>query len=193
MEENNEKEEQRAGRNKSTQIVKAYINGSEFRRKFDLITASKDVNRLLYQVAKKMLFHRTGTEYEDMYWIDPIQCRIVAKEINEQEEQTISYSDAIKTIIIANPGLITIHSHPEGTPPSIDDLNSNYVNKYSLGIVVGHGGQIYIYSSNEYINPIYFEISVAEYIQQGYNESEARVKAIESCMQTNDIYFEEVR
>ncbi len=66
----NEVEFQRTGRNKSTQIDNGYINGGEYRKKFDSLSDSKELNRLVYQLAKKMLEHRAGTEYEDMYWID---------------------------------------------------------------------------------------------------------------------------
>ena len=188
-----EKEEQRSGRNKPTQIVKSYIDSGVYRRKFDEITNNPELNRVLYKLSKKMLFHRSGTEFEDMYWIEPNSIRIVAKEIDCSEKQTIIYSEATKRIVEEFEGLVTIHSHPEGTPPSINDFNSNFLNNYSLGIVVGHGGQIHIYSSEEYISPDYFDIKVAEYFLQGYNQAKAREKAIEYCMQTREIFYKEVQ
>lgn len=45
---NNEKEEQRYGRNKSTLVDKSYISGGEYRRKFDKITDDNELSRLLY-------------------------------------------------------------------------------------------------------------------------------------------------
>ncbi|MEE1150325.1 MAG: hypothetical protein UH242_05155, partial [Methanobrevibacter sp.] len=33
-----------------------------------------------YQLSKKMLEHRSGTEYEDMYWIDPQSIAVIAEE-----------------------------------------------------------------------------------------------------------------
>ncbi len=47
-----ENEEQRTGRNKKTAIDRAYIEGREYRNKFDLLTESKELNRLLYRIAK---------------------------------------------------------------------------------------------------------------------------------------------
>ena len=67
---NNSKEEQRYGRNKNTVINHAYINSGEYRKKFDKISDNKKLNKLLYQLAKAMLEHRSGTLYEDMYWVD---------------------------------------------------------------------------------------------------------------------------
>ena len=64
----NEKfENQRRGRNKNTQIKYSYINSGAYRKKFDLISDNDKLNRVLYKIAKKMLKHRTGTLYEDMY------------------------------------------------------------------------------------------------------------------------------
>lgn len=47
-----EKEAQREGRNKETTINKSYIESGEYRKKFDLITNDRELNRLLYNCAK---------------------------------------------------------------------------------------------------------------------------------------------
>lgn len=89
----NEVEFQRTGRNKSTQVNNGYINGGEYRKKFDSLSDSKELNRLVYQLAKKMLEHRAGTEYEDMYWIDLDTLTVVAKKLN------LGYNDCEARII----------------------------------------------------------------------------------------------
>ena len=61
---------QRYGRNKSTLVDSKYISSGEYRKKFDKITNNTELSRLLYSKAKEMLMHRSGTLYEDMYWID---------------------------------------------------------------------------------------------------------------------------
>ena len=63
-------EEQRIGRDKTTTINHAYINSNKYRRKFDLISNNIALSRILYRIAKRMLEHRSGTKYDDMYWID---------------------------------------------------------------------------------------------------------------------------
>ena len=65
-----EDETQRVGRNKETLVDSTYIASNEYRRKMDLITESSELNRLIYQKVKEMLIHRSGTEFEDMYWFD---------------------------------------------------------------------------------------------------------------------------
>ena len=74
-------EEQRYGRNKNTLVNKTYIEGGEYRRKFDNATDNQSVNKSLYDCAKKALKHRSGTLYEDMYWVDGTTGEAVAKEI----------------------------------------------------------------------------------------------------------------
>ena len=56
------KEEQRYGRNKETLVNHTYIESGEYRRKFDNISDNAELNKLLYQLAKKMLTHRSGTD-----------------------------------------------------------------------------------------------------------------------------------
>lgn len=80
---------QRYGRNKSTLVNSKYISSGEYRKKFDKITNNADLSRLLYSKAKEMLIHRSGTLYEDMYWIDSEKVDIITREINSFEEEQI--------------------------------------------------------------------------------------------------------
>ena len=143
------REEQRYGRNKNTTVNRAYINSGEYRKKFDKISDNKKLNKLLYKLAKDMLEHRSGTLFEDMYWIDAETAKIVAKETECCVEKEVIYSETTLVKISKRRGLITIHTHPSGSPPSYADLLSNYVHGYSLGIVCGHNGKVYIYIANE--------------------------------------------
>lgn len=94
-----ETEFQRTGRNKATQINTGYINGGEYRKKFDTISDAKELNRLVYHLAKKMLIHRAGTEYEDMYWIDLDTLTIVAEELQTDTVKKIVYSEKRKRLL----------------------------------------------------------------------------------------------
>lgn len=134
----NEVEFQRTGRNKSTQVNNGYINGGEYRKNFDSLSDSKELNRLVYQLAKKMLEHRAGTEYEDMYWIDLDTLTVVAEELNAKTIKEIVYSDKTKRIVEEYKNdpekrLLTIHTHPSSFPPSIPDFNANFENGYNMG------------------------------------------------------------
>ncbi|SEA10402.1 hypothetical protein SAMN02910384_00871 [Pseudobutyrivibrio sp. ACV-2] len=192
-----EKEEQRLGRNKETQINKSYIDSSDYRRKFDTISDNPALNRLIYDLAKRMLIHRTGTHREDMFWLDVGKCQIVAEETDAAIDGRIEYSrKTISTIRKYKKDqysfLLTVHTHPSSFPPSIDDFNTNYTNEYFAGLVICHNGAVYFYSAGEYINPQYYEIKVADYFSRGYNECEAQILALENMKSYFDIDFEEV-
>ena len=170
-----ENEEQRPGRNKKTTINHTYIESGSYRRKFDGISDNPELNRLLYQLAKKMLLHRSGTELEDMYWIKLDDIEIVAEETSSFIEKEIVYSEKTQKVISRNSDLLTIHSHPYSFPPSISDINSNFINKYSMGIIICHDRRIYMYSAEEEISSDYYVLTVEEYLKQGYNEDEAQI------------------
>jgi len=89
-------EYQRYGRNKETLVNSTYIESGEYRNKFDDISDNIGVSRVLYSKAKEMLYHRSGTMFEDMYWIDGNTGEIVASALNEKEEGKIVYSASLK-------------------------------------------------------------------------------------------------
>lgn len=187
-----EDEGQRYGRNKDTAINHTYINSGSYRRKFDFISNSPDLNRLIFQLSKKMLEHRSGTKFEDMYWIDAAHRRVIAKETESCSEEQIVYSNSIRSKISKYENLITLHSHPNSYPPSINDLNSNFINHYGLGIVACHDGKIFKYASNQEIREDYYKMVVEKYLKKGYNEYEAQIEALMELVTKFDIMVKEV-
>lgn len=185
-------EEQRPGRNKETLVNHTYINSGSYRNKFDLITSNTQLSRLLYGLAKEMLFHRAGTKYEDMYWIDANTFEIVAKETECPIEKKIIYSDKTIKAIEGRTDLITVHSHPDSFPPSIDDINANFDHNYMVGIVLCHNGKVYLYSANESIEVRYYNMVVERFLKQGYNEDEAQIATLQRLQENFDITFKEV-
>ena len=187
-----ELEQQRKGRNKNTIIDYNYISSNRYRKKFDYISNDKKLNKLLYKNAKKMLLHRSGTEYEDMYWIDLINGKIVCKITDSKYKKKILYTTTIKKMIKKSENLLTIHTHPDSFPPSIDDINSNYDHNYEIGIVICHDGRVYMYSAEERINVNYYKLTVEDYLKNGYNEDTAQIEALKEMQKKFSIYFKEV-
>ena len=189
---NREIEEQRYGRNKNTSVNFSYIESGEYRRKFDAISNNIELNRLLYKLAKKMLKHRSGTLYEDMYWIDLDTLEVIAEETNMQVEESIVYSRRTENIIKNHKNVMTIHTHPNSFPPSVADLNSNFANNYKIGLIICHDGTIYEYSSTVKLEELYYDIKVANLKKQGYNEVEAQKYAMESLSNEIAVKVKEV-
>lgn len=185
-------EYQRYGRNKETIVNHTYIDSGEYRNKFEHITDNISVNRILYTKSKEILNHRSGTKFEDMYWIDRITGKVIASALNEQKESGIQYTDAILKAISGKLNLIAFHNHPSSMPPSAEDFNSMLLHGYETAFVICHNGVIYQYVSKEEISPTLHRLYIDEYISQSYSEREAQLKALEELKRNHDIDFWEV-
>lgn len=189
-------EYQRYGRNKDTVINSTYINSGEYRRKFDKITKNNEINRILYSKAKEMLFHRSGTLLEDMYWIDGTTGEIVAKALNEKVIEEINYTKSIFNAINGKTNLITMHTHPNSMPPSIADFNSCFEHNYATCIVICHDGTIYNYISNQKVPDKLYEIYIKKFRNNGDINTEtekiAQFMALEQIRRNYNISFQEV-
>jgi len=188
-------EYQRYGRNKETAINHSYINSGEYRSKFDRITDNISVNRAVYDKAREMLNHRSGTTIEDMYWIDKDTGDVIASVTNQTDDivEQVQYPKSVKNAIKGKNNLIAMHTHPESMPPSAADFNSAYYNNYSIALVICHDGKILQYTSNQPINERMYIAYVQNYIKDGYSEYDAQLKAIEELKKSYDIDFWEVK
>ena len=185
-------ENQRYGRNKSTLINSAYIESGEYRRKFDNLTPNAEVNRVLYSKAKEMLKHRSGTLYEDMYWIDGDTGKIIISALNEQTERAVAYTGAMKKALKGHDNIIALHTHPHSMPPSASDFNACYKNNYKQGFIICHNGKIFGYNANENIENTLYTAYIEKFIEQGFSEFDAQIKALTKLKDNSDIDFWEV-
>ena len=153
-------ENQRYGRNKDTIINKTYIESGEYRRKFDKLTDNADVNKTLFECAKKALKHRSGTVFEDMYWIDGVSGKIVHSVTNSTEKRGIPHTNDIDRKTKGKNNILTLHTHPGSMPPSAEDFNSCFEYGYDAGYVVCHDGKVFKYSSAQPINVRIYNIYI---------------------------------
>lgn len=190
-------EYQRYGRNKDTVINSTYINSGEYRRKFDKITKNDDINRILYSKAKEMLFHRSGTLLEDMYWFDGDTGEIVASALNETEEEKIEYTPSISKAINGRDNLIAMHTHPNSMPPSMADFNSCFKHSYCQSLVLCHDGIIYSYTSNQKVPEKLYDIYIKKFGINGNTDKEtekdAQLKTLLQISRNYSINFKEVK
>ena len=190
-----ELENQRYGRNKDTIVNKTYIESGEYKRKFDSINENIDVKKTLYAKSKEMLKHRSGTTFEDMYWLDSANGQIVAKEIDCQKERFVDYSATTRKTVDSyrNRTLVAIHSHPSSMPPSVSDFNSCFQNKYKCGYIACHNGKVYAYTANEEISEKLYSMYVENFLKSGLSEYEAQISTIHKLMNNYQIDFWEVK
>lgn len=185
---------QRYGRNKETTVNKTYIASGEYRRKFDAIIDDPTISRILYNKAREMLLHRSGTRFEDMYWLDGKSGEVIAQVLDEAVEEQIGYTPAVLKAIDGVENLIAIHTHPNSMPPSIADFNSSFQHGYAVSIVVGHDGTVYLYSSLQTVPDNLYYMYVDFYLKTGYtNNKEAQLAALDKIKENYNIDYREVR
>lgn len=185
-------EYQRYGRNKNTLVNSTYIESGEYRRKFDNATDNAEVNKALYDNAKKALRHRSGTAFENMYWIDSNTGKTILAVEDSKEERAIIYNERIMKTIRNESDIITLHTHPSSMPPSASDLNSCFRNGYKKGFVACHNGRVFGYTANEEINERIYNMYVERFTKDGYDEFGAQMRALNKLSQTYDVSVWEV-
>lgn len=185
-------ENQRYGRNKDTLVNKTYIDSGEYRRKFDNLTDNPEVNKSLYACAKAALKHRSGTELEDMYWINSDSGEVVAFEIDSSDKRSIVYSDKTRKAVSDNNDLIAIHTHPSSMPPSAADFNSCFRNDYKIGFIACHDGKIFAYTSSEEISESLYEMYIKVGVLDNLSEYDAQLSALNKLKAICKIDFWEV-
>ena len=185
-------ENQRYGRNKVTLVNKTYIESGEYKRKFDNISENKAVNKTLYDCAKAALKHRSGTKFEDMYWIDGNTGEIIASALNEKETSGVAKSKRRNKVLARYGNIYAIHSHPASMPPSATDFNCFFEPGYSKAFVACHDGTLYSYTSEQEVSIELYNLYVSKFASNGYSEKEAQLKALAKLKENHKIDFWEV-
>lgn len=185
-------ENQRYGRNKVTLVNKTYIESGEYKRKFDNISENKAVNKTLYDCAKAALKHRSGTKFEDMYWIDGNTGEIIASALNEKETSGVAKSKCRNKVLARYGNIYAIHSHPASMPPSATDFNCFFEQGYSKAFVACHDGTLYSYTSEQEVSIELYNLYVSKFASNGYSEKEAQLKALAKLKENHKIDFWEV-
>ena len=185
-------ENQRYGRNKVTLVNKTYIESGEYKRKFDNISENKAVNKTLYDCAKAALKHRSGTKFEDMYWIDGNTGEIIASALNEKETSGVAKSKRRNKVLARYGNIYAIHSHTASMPPSATDFNCFFEQGYSKAFVACHDGTLYSYTSEQEVSIELYNLYVSKFASNGYSEKEAQLKALAKLKENHKIDFWEV-
>lgn len=141
--------------NKNTVINRKEIASAEYRKRYNALPEKTKIQRRVASSAKKMLRHRSGTEYEDLAFIDSKTGIVMTRENYNVKKQVIP-SRAMKNMVkeADDYTIIAVHNHPTSSVPSLSDLMSARDKKYKYGIVSGHDGSIYKYSVEADLNEV---------------------------------------
>ena len=175
-----------------------YISSEEYKRKFDSFSENKELNNQIYEAAKKILKHRNGTDYEDMYLVNKHSGMIEGTQIDCKNILQVDYNDSLISAITNNEekSLIAIHNHPTNILPDGADYVSLGYRKYSEGVIVTHNGKVYTYNiGNRPFTSGVLDRRIFKFYSMPYNMSmeDAHVKALETMREDYGIEWRELK
>lgn len=132
---------------RNTIVQKDLLSSAEYRRKFDMVEENKEIARTIYSRSKEILEHRSGTEYEDLAFIDSKTGMYLVRN-DFDSPRSVKPSKRMMHMLESKrrKTIIAIHNHPGSTAPSFFDIVAAKQRGYKYGLVVCHNGDIYKYS-----------------------------------------------
>lgn len=165
-----EYEYSKKGINKNTVINRSAINSADYRKKIEALGESKETTRQILNESKRMLYHRNGTEFEDLVFINSKSGEVLRSVDYEKIREAKPTKKMLKMLNQANKGeIIAIHNHPNSMPPSISDLIVAKQRGYKYGMITSHNGQVVKYTIVGDINVPIANTALAKLVREGYN------------------------
>lgn len=171
------------------------LDSREYVNKFNSMAENAELRREYHRAAKEMLKHRSGQNGEDLYIYNSKTGRWYKSTTGKEAGKPEYTEEILDAIAKAKPGeLISFHNHPAGMPPSASDINSALGNGYAKGYALCHDGKIYEYTaSDRYIDMSIYNLHLAKYKKEGYNEFEAQLATMEYLSGIYGFSFKEVK
>lgn len=106
----------------------------------------KDMAPLVHDDMRRMLGHRSGTLYEDIYAYDLDTHTRIGSETSRHSTFSASIgkklSNSIEEARGAGHHVVIVHNHPNSGAPSAADINGLRKNGASFGVIACHDGSI---------------------------------------------------
>lgn len=133
--------------------------------------------------ARRMLRHRSGTAYEDLYAYDMVTGARIGSIVTSKAEREVRISGKMRRRIedaVASGGKVAMmHNHPGSSMPSAADFAILRASGASFGVIACHDGTLYRYeivgdpiagyTVNDDLLPAIFDVS----IRRGKDEADA--------------------
>lgn len=166
-----ERENGNRGLDKDRIIKRSFIESGAYKSVFNKLNEDRHITELLVDEARKILNHRNGTVFEDLLFYNTrTDTLLVSTEIDKRKQcEPTPRMDKMWKNKANNRHIIAIHNHPDSSIPSDSDIYWCEKRKYKYGLIIGHDGSVYKYSTD---NPNYsIYISAVERLkEQGYNK-----------------------
>ena len=189
------KEQERMQSSSDYAVPRDLVKSREFRSKFDSMDSDKKVQRQYYQVAKKMLNHRSGTNGEDLYFYNTRTKKWYSSTTGTQAG-TPDYTEEIRRALQESEKdeIVSFHNHPLGMPPSAGDLNAALKNGYQKGYTIGHDGTVFEYTAPIFIiDEAVYNKRISLHAEKGDSEFQAQVNALLDLQEFYKFKFKEMK
>ena len=111
-------------------VVSPFVKTAEYRNLYNRIGESTDIQRIACERARNMLYHRSGTKFEDLTLINTVTGENLTRSDYDVELEVIPSKKMRSMVRNSDPyTIIAIHNHSGNGLPSMADLNSAYKNK----------------------------------------------------------------
>lgn len=189
------KEQERMQSSSDYAVPKDLVKSREFRSKFDSMDSDKKLQRQYYQIAKKMLNHRSGTNGEDLYFYNTRTKKWYSSTTGTQAG-TPDYTEEIRRALQESEKdeIVSFHNHPLGMPPSAGDLNAALKNGYQKGYTIGHDGTVFEYTAPIFIiDEAVYNKRISLHAEKGDSEFQAQVNALLDLQEFYKFKFKEMK
>ncbi|MCI8793643.1 MAG: hypothetical protein HFG38_12790 [Eubacterium sp.] len=150
---------------KPLEVDKAAVTSNAYKKMvYNAVDEMPKVKRSVRDSIGKIYKHRSGTDNEDLYFINS-STGSVRTSTRGTEPGTCAPTKPMKKMLAnAEEGtIIGIHNHPRNSAPSVPDIMAAARRKYKYGIVACHDGTLYKYKVTGKVNEMMAESLLALY------------------------------
>ena len=177
--------------NADSVVDKQIIDSSDYRKMFDKLGENSKTTRSIFQQVKAILNHRSGSNFEDLSFIDSVTGKFLTRTDYSVKKQCVPSKSMMAMVKKAKPNtVIAIHNHPNSSVPSLDDINSAWKKKYKYGIIACHNGNIFKYKIVGDYNQGFVDFLLDKLNSCIYNEDIDTVNKILESLKKQNIEME---
>lgn len=162
---------------KPLEVDKAAVSSNAYKKMvYNAVDETPKVKRSVRDSIGKIYKHRSGSDNEDLYFINSATGSVRTSVRGEEPGICHPTKSMKKMLADAEEGtIIAIHNHPRNSAPSLSDIVVAAERKYKYGIVACHDGTLYKYSVTGEVNKPMAESLLAIYEKREYSKIDGKV------------------
>ena len=97
----------------------------------------------------RMLGHRSGTSYEDLYVYDLRDGSLIGSTVTARVPKRVEFTDGLRVAtsfaVKGGTEVVIVYNHPDSMPPSAPDILSLEATGAKRGVIACHDGSLYVF------------------------------------------------